>query len=129
MIKVITYPDILYDKSKKILLIVPGSDVEQEFQEKVLEKTKEPLHVYHSHFSNDEDKIKWMLTVFSLCDFVIVNLDNIHDTHRELLGYFLSFPKTYYLTKGNSSLYNSINPNQIYNLDFVEKMGIIEYEK
>lgn len=129
MIKIVTYPDILYDKSCKLLLVAPGGDLEQNLQSQVLSRINHPLQVYYAQLCDDIEKTRWFLNVFSTCDVAIVNIDNVKNTHIELIGYMLSFPKTYYLTKGTNMVYNMINPNQIYNLDFLEKIGIVEYEK
>lgn len=119
MIKIITYPDVVHDNSKKILLISPGKEIESLFQNDFLPKVDEHLQVYYASFSDDTDNIKWFMNVFSMCDTVIINLDNVSQEYYYLMGYLLAFPKTYYLTNNNSLVYNIMNANRIYNLDFL----------
>ena len=119
MIKIITYPDIVYGKNKKIMLLSVGKDIETSFQNDFLPEVNEYLHVYYASFENKNEVVQWLLTVFSISDTVIVNLDNIPLEYHFLMGYFLAFSKTYYLTNGNALVYNMMNANRIYNLDFL----------
>ena len=126
MIKLVTYPDILHTRSEKMFLICPGEGIEKDLQENILPHVTEPLQIYHTDLEQTTEQLEWVLTVFGLCDTVIVNADNMPENTSVLLGYFLSFDKTYYLTQGNNLLYNRLNANRIYNLDFLKIKHRIE---
>ena len=75
--------------------------------------------------SASED-ISWGIDVCHLVDYVIVDIDNCKDLSW-IIGYLLSFDKTYYLTKDMQMPYNVINSNRIYEVkQFAEGVNYFE---
>ena len=56
-----------------------------------------------------------------MADTTILSIDNCPSKIRDLTSYLISFNKTFWLTKGEDSYYNSISLNRIYNLDNIPK--------
>ena len=63
--------------------------------------------------------IDWLLSVFHISNVCIVDIDNVDAELRLLLSYFISKPKTYWLTNDTNSIFKHISKKQVYNLDFL----------
>jgi hypothetical protein len=129
-INIITPPDFLYNQAISFLLIRPSKEVRIQF-ELLLKKFEDPLNVYlYSPENNDAVDYKWLLAASQMADFVILDLDNLNSIEKNLAGYFVSLPNTFYLTKDEVTPYNMISVHRIYNLDWLyerlQKRGINE---
>ena len=60
--------------------------------------------------------VPWLLDVSQQVDFIILDIDNIAQEYQWLIGYFLSFSKTFYLTSAEQMSYNVINTRRIYDV-------------
>jgi len=122
-ISLITPPDRLYTDHTSLLLICPSNFVKEQLQN-VLAQLDEPMHVYLYELTSENQEPEWLLDVFQAVDYTIIDIDNCQPSIRDIASYFLSKDKTYWLTKAEGKLYNIINKNRIYDLDFlIYKIG------
>jgi hypothetical protein len=119
-IKLITPPDKMYSQEYSFLLVYPSTLVKSEFQD-LISKCDFPLHVYLYENSSD-DNIDWLLEVFHQTNLVILDIDNCPARVRDLISYFITKDKTYWLTKGGENYYNRISRNRIFTLDVLESI-------
>ena len=58
-----------------------------------------------------------------LPDIAIIDVDNVQSHARDLLGYMIAKPKTFWLTKGENRVYNKLSNNKIKDFEFLSKLG------
>jgi|TARA_R110000803_G_scaffold190606_2_gene253173 hypothetical protein len=114
-ITLITPPDKVFNQGENILLIFPSEESKQAVQ-LFLSQSKQHFNVYL--YTEDTD-IDWLLSVHKFCGRTFLELDNIPPELNKLVSYFISFPTTYWLTKGEHLYYNKLSVNRIYNFDFL----------
>jgi hypothetical protein len=112
IINLITSPDKLFNSNPSLLLVNPGDSVKEDFN-KNASKLLDPINLYL--FEGNPLDIRWLLDVIQSVDYIILDIDNTKDSIW-LIGYLLSFGKTFYLTNEVQSVYNIINVNRIYEL-------------
>ena len=123
-VNLITSPDRIFNDTKKVLLIHPSTELQNEFQKKVLENIEEDLDLYIFDVPNPTPfEIDWLLVSVEMSDYIIVASDKCDSQTNMLLGYILAKSKTYWLTNAENSVYNHISRNRIYNLDFLKSIG------
>ena len=115
MINLITPPDIIYDKTKSILLVHPSKQIKDQIND-VLKDVQQSINIY---LYENEEEHDWVLTLHRMCNFVIVDIDNCPQSTRDAISYFISFSNTFWLTNGHNMYYNIISNNRIYNLDWL----------
>lgn len=121
-INIITPPDKLYTDGLNMLLVCPGNRLLKSIQDDILSLIDQDVNVYI--FQNNKDQLTWLIDVFQLCNIVILDIDFIDYPERDLLGYFLAKPKTYWLTNADNPAYSIINKNRIYDLaDIKNQIG------
>lgn len=119
-INLITAPDILYNKSKSILLIHPNDKIKSDLQN-IIAESKEPFNIYiHEHDKNKILDHDWLFKIHRLSDICIANLDDFDTDTRTIMSYLISYDNTYWLTKGDNLLYNKISLNRIFELDQIK---------
>lgn len=113
VINLITPPDKLFTKELSFLLVNPSNNIKSQFNDviKQIQKTVN-LYLMEEHHG---DNIAWCIDVCHLVDYIILDIDNTYEINW-LLGYILSFDKTYYLTKDMQMPYNVINGNRIHDV-------------
>ena len=124
VINLITPPDKLFTKELSFLLVNPSNNIKSQFNDviKQIQKTVN-LYLMEEHHG---DNIAWCIDVCHLVDYIILDIDNTYEINW-LLGYILSFDKTYYLTKDMQMPYNVINSNRIYDVkQFAEGVNYFE---
>ena len=112
VLNLITSPDKLFNDNTSLLLVNPSDSIKENFN-------------YHAqHFDNNvnlylyenkEEELIWLLEVAQIADHIILDIDNTK-LNQWIIGYLLSFGKTFYLTNAPDSVYNIINNNRIYEL-------------
>ena len=123
-INIITPPDILFNDAYTMLLVYPSKSLQEELQDTFLNSTKLDVNVYYFDRANyTKQDVEWLLNIFKMSETVIVDVDNTAPWAKDLLGYMIAKPKTYWLTNGQDSVYNSLSNKKVYNLDFMSKIG------
>jgi len=129
-INLITAPDKIYNEDLSILLINPSDDLKEEFNKLLESANIDTLNLYYFSESEDNNQ-EWLLDVLNFVNYIILDVDQCYDT-KWLVGYILNNSKTYWLTKQSNMLYNTINNNRVYALDWIENVlktgGSIETE-
>ncbi|MAS63603.1 MAG: hypothetical protein CL815_00050 [Coraliomargarita sp.] len=119
-INLITAPDKLLNKDASVLLVNPSDTVKDQFNHHAT-LFKAPINLYL--YENRVEEVQWVLEVIAEVDYIILDIDNTN-IEPWLIGYILSFGKTYYLTNRQDMLYNKINVKRIFELkQFFERTG------
>lgn len=123
-VNLITPFDILHDDSYQMLVLYPSSNTQKALQHDFLGKVDFNVNLYYYDKSNyQKEEIDWLLNCFNIAETVIIDVDNVAPHIRDLLGYFISKSKTYWLTNSQDSVYNHISRNKKYTLDFLQTIG------
>jgi hypothetical protein len=118
-IKIITPPDKLYDKAFNIMLMYPNNLIKDDLQQ-ILAESLTDVNIYLYDLGKDDHAPDWLLSTFAISDVVIANLDDFENEIVALTSYFISFPKTFWLTNQENLYYNKISVNRVYSLDFLK---------
>ena len=114
VLNLITPPDKLFNNNKSFLLMNPSDIVKEQFNE-MAKQLGENLNVYL--FDQDEvHDVNWLLDIVNQVGTIILDVDNTRNEYQWLIGYLLSFDKTFYLTKAEEMSYNVINTRRIYDV-------------
>lgn len=117
-ITVITPPDFLANNNFKLMLINPGTEIRQSFNN-LLVKINMSIDVYlYEDF--ESTNLEWVLQNVESSDIVIVDIDNCGPILKNLISYIISKSKTFYLTNDEVTPYNIISNNRIYDLDWLD---------
>ena len=123
LINLITAPDKLLNSNPSLLLVNPSDSIKENFNS-LAKNFKRPINLYLHE--NDEESTAWLLDCISLVDYIVLDIDNTK-IDPWLIGYILSFGKTFYLTNLSDRYYNVINVNRIYELkQFMEGVKYFE---
>lgn len=115
-ITVITPPDKLFNLSLSYLLVKPSTYVKQQFQT-ILSKSMDDLNVFI--YDEQETDTSWMLSVAHQVDCVIVDVDSCDSITKQFVTFMLAQPNAYYITMDETTPYNLISKNRIWDLDFI----------
>lgn len=110
-LKVITAPDIVYDRAESILIIQPD-DVLKEHFDRYAKSLVYPANIYI--FSEFDTDIQWLLTVEKFADKIIIDIDNTTEQVNHFVSLILGNPHTYYKTTHMKAPWNLINQNRFY---------------
>ena len=113
VLNLITPPDKLFNNNKSFLLMNPSDIVKEQFNE-MAKQLGENLNVYL--FDAETPDGGWLLDIVNQVDTIILDIDNTRNEYQWLIGYLLSFDKTFYLTKAEEMSYNVINTRRIYDV-------------
>ena len=113
-ITVITPPDKLFNLTLSYLLVKPSLLVKEQFQT-ILSKSIDDLNVFI--FDENETDISWLLSVAHQVDCIIIDVDNCEPMTRKFVTFLLAQPNTYYITNDETTPYNLISKNRIYDLN------------
>ena len=113
VLNLITPPDKLFNNNKSFLLMNPSDIVKEQFNE-MAKQLGENLNVYL--FDAETPDVGWLLDIVNQVDTIILDIDNTRNEYQWLIGYLLSFDKTFYLTKAEEMSYNVINTRWIYDV-------------
>ena len=112
VINLITPPDKIHSKELSFLLVNPSDSVKDQFNE-VIKDVKRTVNLYLFEEGSPDKDIDWLLEVLHIVVYIIVDTDNTRE-EEWLVGYILSFDKTYYLTSYNQRQYNTLSTNRIF---------------
>lgn len=117
-INIITPPDFLHNHAISFLLVKPSKSVRLQF-ENLLKKFQKPINVYL--YDNDDvtPDYKWLMAASRMVNYTILEIDNLDPIGKNLASYFVSLPNTFYLTNDETTPYNMLSVNRIYNLDWL----------
>lgn len=115
-ITVITPPDKLFNLNLSYLLVKPSSTVKQQFQA-ILSKSIDDLNIFI--FDDEETDISWMLSVAQQVDVVIIDVDHCDPITKSFVTFLLAQPNAHYITKDETTPYNLISKNRIWDLDSI----------
>lgn len=118
-INVITAPDVLHNDTLSFLLVQPSPEIRSQFQNLVANFDIVTNCYLYDPEQTEQIDIPWLLNVSAMVNFTIVDLDNLGPEERNFSSYLISKPNTFYLTNDNTTLYNLISVNRIYNLDWL----------
>jgi hypothetical protein len=110
-IKVITAPDVVYDRTPSILVIQPGENLKIHF-DRYAKSIEYPINIYI--FSEVDTDIQWLLTIEKFADKIIYDMDNSSELVNHFASYLLSNPNTYYKTQHMKAPWNLLNQNRFY---------------
>jgi hypothetical protein len=113
-ITVITPPDKLFNLTLSYLLVKPSILVKEQFQT-ILSKSIDDLNVFI--FDESETDISWLLSVAHQVDCIIIDVDNCEPMTRKFVTFLLAQPNSYYITNDETTPYNLISKNRIYDLN------------
>lgn len=120
MINLITPPDIIYNDVVSVLLVFPSEQFQMDLQKEVFSSVNENVNFYHYNKQNfTYTDMKWLLSVFSMCDITVIDLDNCPPHVKDLASYMIAKPKTYWLTNATDTVYTLISSNRVYNTSFL----------
>lgn len=115
-ITVITPPDKLFNLNLSYLLVKPSTYVKQQFQT-ILSKSIDDLNVFI--YDEQETDTSWMLSVAQQVDCVIIDVDSCDPITKQFVTFMLAQPNAHYITMDETTPYNLISKNRIWDLDFI----------
>jgi hypothetical protein len=119
-INVITPPDVLHNQATSILVVQPSERVRLQIQT-IIETFNKPINIYlYDPAVQEQRDIAWLLNVSKIVNYTILDLDNTNVVERNFASYLISLPNTFYLTNDETTPYNLISVNRIYDLDWLK---------
>jgi hypothetical protein len=115
-ITVITPPDKLFNLTLSYLLVKPSVHVKQQFQT-ILSQSVDDLNVFI--YDESDNDISWLLSVAHQVDCVIIDVDNCDTITKQFITFLIAQPHAHYITKDETTPYNLISKNRIWDLDFI----------
>jgi hypothetical protein len=113
-ITVITPPDRLFNLTHSYLLVKPSMLVKEQFQT-ILSKSIDDLNVFI--FDQDDTDISWLLSVAMQVDTLVVDIDECDPITKKFVTFLMAQPNAYYMTKDETTPYNLISKNRIWDLN------------
>ena len=115
-ITLITPPDKLFNMNLSYLLVKPSNYVKEQFQT-ILSNSIDDVNVFV--FDNEDTDIGWLLSISQQVEIIIVDVDNCDPITQKFITFMLAHPNAHYITKDDTTPYNLISKNRIYNLDWI----------
>jgi hypothetical protein len=115
-ITVITPPDKLFNLTLSYLLVKPSVHVKQQFQA-ILSHSLDDLNVFI--YDAEDHDTSWLLDVSQQVDIVIIDVDNCDEITKKFISFIIAHPNAHYITSDETTPYNLISKNRIYNLDWI----------
>ena len=115
-ITLITPPDKLFNMNLSYLLLKPSNHIKQQFQT-ILSQSIDDLNIFI--YDNDDHDISWLLSIALQVDCIIIDIDNCDPITDKFITFILAQPNVYYITSDETTPYNLISKNRIYNLDLI----------
>lgn len=119
-INVITPPDVLHNQAISILVVQPSERIRLQIQA-IIESFDKPINIYlYDPAVQEQRDIAWLLNISKIVDYTILDLDNATVVERNFASYLISLPNVFYLTNDETTPYNLISVNRIYDLDWLK---------
>lgn len=119
-INVITPPDVLHNQAISILVMQPSERIRLQIQA-IIESFDKPINIYlYDPAVQEQRDIAWLLNISKIVDYTILDLDNATVVERNFASYLISLPNVFYLTNDETTPYNLISVNRIYDLDWLK---------
>jgi hypothetical protein len=115
-ITLITPPDKLFNMNLSYLLVKPSNYVKEQFQT-ILSQSIDDINVFV--FDNEDHDIGWMLSIAQQVEVIILDIDNCDPITKQFSTFLLAQANTHYITKDDTTPFNLISKNRIYNLDWI----------
>jgi hypothetical protein len=115
-ITLITPPDKLFNMNLSYLLVKPSNYVKEQFQT-ILSNSIDDVNVFV--FDNEDTDIGWLLSIAQQAEIIIIDVDNCDTITQRFITFILAQPNAHYITKDETTPYNLISKNRIYNLDWI----------
>ena len=115
-ITLITPPDKLFNMNLSYLLVKPSNHIKQQFQT-ILSQSLDDLNIFI--YDNDDHDVSWLLSIALQVDCIIIDVDNCDLITDKFVTFILAQPNVYYITSDETTPYNLISKNRIYNLDWI----------
>lgn len=112
VVNLITPPDKLLNNNLSFLLINPSVEVKEQFNDMLKDLDGKTINLY---LWESEGDVSWLLDIAQSVDYVIIDIDNTKEM-QWVIGYLLSFDKTFYLTNQGEMQYNILNINRVYDI-------------
>lgn len=117
-ITLITPPDKLFNLNLSYLLVKPSNLVKQQFQT-ILSKSIDDLNIFI--YDQNDTEISWLLSVAQQVDVVIIDIDSCDPITKSFVTFMLAQPNAHYITLDETTPYNLISKNRIWDLE-----GLVE---
>ena len=111
-VNLITSPDKLLNNNLSFLLVNPSVEVKEQFNNMLKDLEGKAINLY---LWESEGEPSWLLDVAQSVDYVVIDIDNTKEM-QWVIGYLLSFDKTFYLTNQVEMQYNLVNINRVYDI-------------
>jgi hypothetical protein len=115
-ITLITPPDKLFNLNLSYLLVKPSNYIKQQFQT-ILSQSLDDINVFI--YDTEDHDIGWMLSIAQQAEVIIIDIDNCDNITQKFVTFLLARPNSYYITRDDTTPYNLISKNRIYNLDWI----------
>lgn len=112
-ITIISPPDRLFNETLSYLLVKPSMETKQQFYN-LLSNCIDNLTIFV--FDKDDTDVTWLLSVASQVDVTIIDIDNCDEITRQFVSLLLYKDNSYYITTDETTPYNLISKNRIYDL-------------
>lgn len=120
---------MILNDSYQLLLVYPSKQLQNQLQDTFLNHTSLGVNVYYYDKPNyTKHDAEWLVNIFKMCNTAIVDVDNTAPWARDLLGYMIAKPKTYWLTNSQDTVYNILSNNRVYDLEFLSTIGDNNFE-
>lgn len=116
-IVLITPPDVLNNDAYSMLIVCPTAE-SLNIINTVLSNSQMHLNLYW--YESKFDNVEWIINLIKKVDIVFVDVDNCDSEVRTFLSHFIAQPNTFYLTRDNTTPYNLISKNRVYDFVWLE---------
>lgn len=117
-VTLITPPDTLMNNVYSILLVHPNEDTKKQISD-LLENVTKPINIY-LYEQEDDLEVSWLIQQVKNANMCIIDLDLCSPIVKNLSGWIVAQPNTFYLTNDPITPYNLLNVNRIYDLNWLE---------
>jgi hypothetical protein len=97
-------------------LVKPSNYIKQQFQT-ILSQSLDDINVFI--YDTEDHDIGWMLSIAQQAEVIIIDIDNCDNITQKFVTFLLAQPNSYYITRDDTTPYNLISKNRIYNLDWI----------